>query len=90
MASALFIPTDDEERRERILDSMSSAPHHVMVSAMEGLRDYDAATAAGSLAVPGLYSGKFCQLEVPEQVNAMIERFLAVLLPGPPARAPSN
>jgi pimeloyl-ACP methyl ester carboxylesterase len=26
-------------------------------------------------------SGHFCQLEVPEQVNAMIERFLAVTLP---------
>jgi hypothetical protein len=25
-------------------------------------------------------SGHFCQLEVPEQVNAMIERFLAVTL----------
>lgn len=76
----------------------------------EVLRDYDAATAAGSLAVPGLYiaadelqprsdmarfhemfpqtlygktvgSGHFCQLEVPDQVNAMIERFLAISLP---------
>ena len=27
-------------------------------------------------------SGHFCQLEVPEQVNAMIERFLKVTLPG--------
>lgn len=26
-------------------------------------------------------SGHFCQLEVPEQVNAMISRFLAVALP---------
>ena len=26
-------------------------------------------------------SGHFCQLEVPEQVNAMIDRFLAVTLP---------
>jgi hypothetical protein len=25
-------------------------------------------------------SGHFCQLEVPEQVNAMIERFLTVAL----------
>jgi hypothetical protein len=25
-------------------------------------------------------SGHFCQLEVPEQLNAMIERFLAVAL----------
>jgi hypothetical protein len=26
-------------------------------------------------------SGHFCQLEVPEQVNAMIDRFLATTLP---------
>jgi hypothetical protein len=26
-------------------------------------------------------SGHFCQLEVPKQVNAMIDRFLAVTLP---------
>ena len=33
VASFLFIPTDDEERRERILDGISSVPQHVMVSA---------------------------------------------------------
>ena len=27
-------------------------------------------------------SGHFCQLEVPEQVNPMIERFLTIALPG--------
>ena len=107
---ALFIPTDDEQRKERILQSMSSTPQHVVVSAFEGLRDYDPTEAAGGLALPGVYiaadelqprsdmtrfhemfsdilygktvgSGHFCQLEVPEQVNAMIERFLAVTLP---------
>jgi pimeloyl-ACP methyl ester carboxylesterase len=26
-------------------------------------------------------SGHFCQLEVPEQINAMIDRFLALMLP---------
>ena len=26
-------------------------------------------------------SGQFCQLEVPEQVNAMIDRFLAITFP---------
>lgn len=100
--TALFIPTDDPERKTRILDGMSSAPQHVLVSAFEGLRDYE---AQPGLAVPGLYiaageptprsdmsrlqvlapdlvngrtvgAGHFCQLEVPEQVNAMIERFL--------------
>jgi pimeloyl-ACP methyl ester carboxylesterase len=106
---SLFIPTDNEQRKERILQSMSSTPQHVVVSAFEGLRDYDPTEAAGGLAVPGVYiaadelqprsdmtrfhemfsdilygktvgSGHFCQLEVPEQVNAMIERFLAVTL----------
>jgi pimeloyl-ACP methyl ester carboxylesterase len=89
---------------------MSSAPQHVMVSAFEGLRDYDPTEAAKGISVPSLYiaadeaqprsdmprlyelapqmlygktvgSGHFCQLEVPEQVNAMIERFLAVSFP---------
>jgi pimeloyl-ACP methyl ester carboxylesterase len=107
---ALFTPTDDEQREERILQSMSSTPQHVVVSAFEGLRDYDPTEAAGGLAVPGVYiaadelqprsdmtrfhemfsdiqygktvgSGHFCQLEVPEQINAMIERFLVVTLP---------
>src|SRR5918992_298242 len=106
---SLFIPTDDEQRKEHILQSMSSAPQHVVVSAFEGLRDYDPTEAAGGLTVPGVYiaadelqprsdmerfhemfseilygkavgSGHFCQLEVPEQVNAMIDRFIAVTL----------
>ena len=110
VSGALFIPTDDEQRKERILQSMSSTPQHVVVSAFEGLRDYDPTEAAGGLALPGVFiaadelqprsdmtrfhemfsdiqygktvgSGHFCQLEVPEQVNAMIERFLAVTLP---------
>jgi len=107
---SLFITTDDEGRKERILRSMSSAPQHVVVSALEGLRDYEPTEAAGGLTVPGVYiaadelqprsdmarfhemfsdilygktvgSGHFCQLEVPGQVNAMIERFLAIALP---------
>jgi hypothetical protein len=82
----------------------------VVVSAFEGMRDYDPTKAGRGLAVPGLYvaanepqprsdmgrlqemfpqvldgktvgSGHFCQLEVPEQLNAMIERFLAITLP---------
>lgn len=103
----LFLPTDDAERRARILDAMASAPQHVMVSAFEGLRDYDANAAQGHIMVPSLYvaaseprprsdmgllrelvpqmlygqtvgSGHFCQLEVPAQINAMIDRFLAI------------
>ena len=109
VANSLFIPTDDQQRKERILEHMSSAPQHVMVSATEGFRDYDAAAVAEGCVVPALYiaanesqprtdrgrfheqlprlmdgktvgSGHFCQLEVPEQVNMMIERFLTVAL----------
>jgi pimeloyl-ACP methyl ester carboxylesterase len=111
VANSLFIPTDDQGRKERILESMFSAPQHVVVSAFEGLCDYDPYKATGGLVVPGLYiaadeltprldmarfhemfpevlygkpvgSGHFCQLEVPGQINAMIERFLAIIVRG--------
>ena len=110
MTNSPFISTDDQERKKRILESMSSTPQHVVVSAFEGLRDYDPTEATGGLGKPAVYiaadelrprsdmtrfhelapqilygktvgSGHFCQLEVPEQVNAMIERFLAITLP---------
>jgi pimeloyl-ACP methyl ester carboxylesterase len=109
VGGALFIPTDDPARRARILDAMAAVPQHVMVAAMEGLRDYDAA-AAPACQVPALYvaadeprprtdldrlralcprmhcgqvvgSGHFLQLEVPDQVNAMIDRFLTIAVP---------
>ena len=110
LANSLFIPTDDEQRKERILEAMASTPQHVMVLAMEGLRNYAAAAVAEGCVVPDLYvaadepqpradmarfhelysqqllygqtvgSGHFCQLEVPEQVNPMIERFFTIAL----------
>ena len=55
MASSLFVPTDDQERKERILEGMVSAPQHVVVFGLEGLRDYDTAEATGGLAVPAVY-----------------------------------
>jgi pimeloyl-ACP methyl ester carboxylesterase len=101
--------TDDADRKKNIFSSMASTPRHVMVSAMQGLHDYDPDTV-GSPEVPGVYvaadeaqprsdmsrfhamfpdilcgktvgSGHFCQLEVPEQINAMIDRFLIIALP---------
>jgi pimeloyl-ACP methyl ester carboxylesterase len=110
VSNVLFIPTDDQERKERIVQEMSSASQHVVVSAFENFGDYDPTEVGEGLAVPGLYvaanepqprsdmerfqelfpevldgktvgSGHFCQLEVPEQVNAMIDRFLAITLP---------
>ena len=106
--NSLFIPTDDPDRKEQILSGMTSAPQHVVLSAMQGLHDYDPA-AVDAPVVPGLYiaadeaqprsdmsrfhqmfprilygktvgSGHFCQLEVPDQVGAMIDRFLALAL----------
>ena len=107
--SALFLPSDDAERKARILAIMIAAPQHVVVSALEGGHAYDASEAKGRLVAPVLYiaadesppradmarlrelvpelyyghivgSGHFCQLEVPQQVNAMIDRFLAIAL----------
>jgi pimeloyl-ACP methyl ester carboxylesterase len=109
VAKVLFIPTDSPAREARILDGMAAAPQHVMVSAMEGLRDYTAPALPNDPPLPALYiaadepsprtdldrlralcpqlmygqtvgSGHFLQLEVPEQVNAMIDRFLALTL----------
>lgn len=104
METVFFLPTDDLDRKEYLLEIMISTPQHVMVAAYAGLDRYDAA-GAGQVRVPSLYiaanepsprsdmvrlrtllpdmhygqtvgSGHFCQLEVPEQVNAMIDRFL--------------
>jgi len=106
--AVLFLHTDDPERHARILAIMTSAPQHVMVSALEGGHAYDPNQAKGRLVAPMLYiaadesppradiahlhtlvprlyfghvvgSGHFCQLEVPDQVNAMIDRFLVLI-----------
>jgi pimeloyl-ACP methyl ester carboxylesterase len=108
VANALFLPTDNAERKARIVEAMSSAPQHVMASAMEQIFAWDGEAAASKCTVPVLNliaaspltnvvrfqelcpqlvngqtvgAGHFHQLEVPEQVNAMIERFLAVSVP---------
>lgn len=107
--AALFIPSDDETRRNRILDAMCQTAQDVMLSAFEGLRDYDPLVDPTHMTLPCLYiaanepsartdlertslmmprlhygqtvgSGHFCQMEVPDQVNAMIDRFLSISL----------
>lgn len=109
VADAFFIPTDDAARKARIIDGMVAAPRQVMLSMLEGLRDYHSKVVEGRPTAPSLYiaanephprseipplraliphmhygqtvgSGHFCQLEVPDQVNAMIDRFLAIAL----------
>jgi pimeloyl-ACP methyl ester carboxylesterase len=111
-SSRAFAPTDDPERRERILAGMCALPQYVIASTFTALHSYDTGAAAAACKVPLLYIGamapidldhfrRLCpqlvvgrtvgaghwhQLEVPEQVNAMIDRFLAVGL-GQPAVA---
>ena len=37
VATVLSLPTDNQERKARIVDSMSSAPQHVMASAFANI-----------------------------------------------------
>jgi pimeloyl-ACP methyl ester carboxylesterase len=103
IADALFIPTDDAKRKERILKDMTSAPDHVTIGCFEAIAAADTEGAARKCKVPFLNilaasplcdverlrelcpaavvgqtvgAGHFHQLEVPDQVNGMIERFL--------------
>lgn len=107
-AEAMFQPTDDRERKARIIERMTSVPQHVLASSFEHGWSFDLAAAAAACKVPALYiqatnphpelerfgqlcpqlvigrtvgAGHFIQLEVPDQVNSMIERFLAVAEP---------
>lgn len=109
-AEALFLPSDDTERKAAILETMLATPRHVLAPAMANIFAWDSATAAARCRVPTLYigashprgdmahfaklcpslvcgqvvgSGHFLQLEVPDQVNAMIRRFLEVYVPRP-------
>jgi pimeloyl-ACP methyl ester carboxylesterase len=107
VAETLFLPTDQAERRAEILARMPETARHVMISAFEGMRDFDPDDARGPIGVPSLFiaaddrplsdlphlfqlapdmlfgqtvgSGHFCTLEVPDQVNPMLDRFLTVL-----------
>ena len=94
---------DDPQRREQLLERLTSGDQHVMASALENVFAADTEAAAAACRLPVLYissgpwhadigrfrelcpqlvtaqtvgSGHFHQLEVPEQVNAMIERFI--------------
>jgi len=110
VANMLFLPSDDPQRKARIVDRMSSAPQHVMSSAFEEIFSWDSDAAAAACKVPALMinaasplaqverfkelypqlvtgqtvgAGHFHQLEVPDQINAMIERFIAISVPSP-------
>src|SRR5579859_2715687 len=109
-----FSPADNQERKAHLLEQMTAAPQHVVVSTWEGMFAWDSAAAAAACKAPVLYidtgtpnvdvlrfhelcpqlvlgkivgSGHFLELEVPEQVNAMIDRFLVITLsPAAPSR----
>jgi pimeloyl-ACP methyl ester carboxylesterase len=114
VANMLFLPSDDQQRKARIVDHMSSAPQHVMASAFDEIFSWDSVAAASACKVPALLinaasplaqverfrelcpqlvvgqtvgAGHFHQLEVPDQVNAMIERFVAIAVPSPTRNA---
>jgi pimeloyl-ACP methyl ester carboxylesterase len=107
----MFLPTDDPERRHRIVEQMcGSTPAYVRQSAWRQLFACASSSSASAepISVPLLViasagghmadlrrlkdlcprlavgqtvgSGHFHQLEVPEQVNTMIARFLATSL----------
>lgn len=102
----VFLPTDDQMRKARIVEAMGSLPQPVIVSTWENFLAHDTAAAAAACKVPLLHissvfpanvarlgelcpqlvtgqtvgAGHFHQLETPEQVNAMIERFLTIAL----------
>lgn len=103
VVDAMFLPTDDQQRKAQIVESMTSVPQHVMASSMEQTSSWDGVSALSACKVPTLLisagqyavdvnrlrelcpqlvfgqtvgAGHFNQLEVPGQVNTMIERFI--------------
>lgn len=108
--NGLFLPTDDQQRKARIVESIIYAPQHVMASIMEQVSSLDCASVLSASKVPLLLisagrtvqdvnrlrefcpqlvfgqtvgAGHFNHLEVPDQVNAMIERFITTLVQQP-------
>jgi pimeloyl-ACP methyl ester carboxylesterase len=112
-ADTVFAPTDDPDRKARIVAGMLALPHHVIASSWEQYVAYDAAPAIAACKLPLLHiaswfpadcdrlraacpqletaraigAGHFAQLEVPDQINAMIDRFLAVAVVREPVAA---
>jgi len=112
VANALFISTDDEALKARVVEGMSSAPQHVMASAIYEIFAMDTEKSTAGVKVPALLlnaegpgwplagvqrirelcpqvmvgqtvgAGHFHQLVVPDQVNSMIDRFLAISVSG--------
>jgi pimeloyl-ACP methyl ester carboxylesterase len=101
---ASFAPTDDQARKEHILDAMCALPQHVTASGFASIA-HDMGPAAAACKAPAIYIGAgvpidldrfrglcpqlvveqvsgvghWLQLEASEQVNAIIDRFLATV-----------
>jgi len=103
--AGLFMPTDDQACKARLIESAAATPQHVALSAFQNhLINYDASEFAAACRIPVGYiaatnpmadlarfrslcpqlvtsqvmqAGHFASLLAPDQVNAMIERFLA-------------
>jgi hypothetical protein len=53
-AEAMFLPTDDRERKARIIERMTAVPQHVLASSFEQGWSCDLAAAAAACKVPAL------------------------------------
>ena len=104
--AGLFLPTDDQVCKARLMESAAMMPQQVALSTFQNhLIDYDATESAAACKIPVAYiatanptadlerfrslcpqlvtsqvmlAGHFAPLVAPDQVNAMIERFLAI------------
>ena len=101
--AGMFAPSDDVDRKARIVDSMAGVSGEIAVQVLTDLLAFDGPSALAACTVPivsigslvpandsgalrercphiqigqTVGAGHFNQLEVPDQVNAMIEQFL--------------
>lgn len=107
-----FLPTDDTDRRRRIVETMCAVPRRIAVAVIRGIVAWNGVGALLLCRVPLLVlrsdtggsndparllplkpdvhfgvtvgAGHFHQLEVPEQVTPMIERFVRLVIEKPP------
>jgi len=102
----MFLPTDDADRKARIIRTMCAVPNDVAIPMVKAMAAFDSVAVLSTCQVPILViasavptndsaflqevnptittgqtvgAGHFHQLEVPEQVNPMIERFLSTM-----------
>jgi pimeloyl-ACP methyl ester carboxylesterase len=106
LVAGMFAPSDDGDRKARIIASMTGVPGEIAVRVLADLLAFDGPSALAACTVPivsigslaptndaaalrehcphlqigqTVGAGHFNQLEVPDQVNAMIEQFVRLL-----------